>query len=347
MGSSTLFPGATVMVRLFFATMLGILAVAAQFVVIVLLSPGWLGDNTSLPAVLGWQLLATLAAALFFAHVLPGRPQEYRHGVFIHAFCLCLFLPVVGQILFLCMMVAPVIFPPDRRRADSQVIDAPKFMPSLVSHIAYGSGARLRVRLGNQDAPDEDRVAAMIAMRSLPLHLTDGMLRNLLSDPLEEIRLLAYGISNAAEHTVTQKILATSRQMDVAATASKKSRLSSDLAELHWELIYQNLVQGELRRHTLERVERYAHAALALDENNAAMWCLLGRCALLNNKPLQAEVFLRHAQARHFPAHRLLPWMAEAAFMKREYHRIGPILAPLHGGASSPTLRSTVHYWTP
>src|SRR5690606_6710157 len=123
------------MVRLLFATMLGILAVAAQMVVIALLWPGWLGYSASLSAVLGWQLMATVAAALFFAHCAPGKSPAYRNGVFIHAFSLCLFLPIAGQLLYLCMTLAPVLFPPNRRRADSLLINTPEFVPALVSHI--------------------------------------------------------------------------------------------------------------------------------------------------------------------------------------------------------------------
>lgn len=346
MGWSTLFCGAGAMIRLLITLLLAALAVFAQLEAAAPLLPGWRGTSVSWPVLLGWQALAALAAALCFACCMSGKSRRYRREVFVHAFCLSLFLPVAGQILFLCMVLAPAIFPVDGRGAESQALEAPRFIPSLASHVSYGAGARLRVRLSNRSALDEDRVGAMVAMRSLPLSVTGGMLHDLLSDPLEEIRLLAYGIPNAAENLIMQRILAVSRRRDMAATDGEKSLLSSELAELHWELIHQNLAQGELRRHALERVERYARSALALDENNAAMWYLLGRCALLDGRPQQAEVFLEHAQVRRFPAQRLLPWLAEAAFMQREYSRIGPIIEPLRDGILPPALQASVRYWT-
>src|SRR5690606_16328505 len=122
--------------------------------------------------------------------------------------------------------------------------------------------------------------------------------------------------------------------------------LNGELAELHWELIHQNLAQGELKRHALERVDKYARLALALDENNAAMWYLLGRCALLDGRPQQASVFLEHALVRHFPSQRVLPWLAETAFVQGEYRQIEDIIKPLRDGILPPALQSSVSYWT-
>lgn len=334
------------MVRLLFVLVFGLAAIAAQLLALALLASSSLNETSSLLALLGWQALAAFSAALFFAHCQAGKSREYRSGVFLLAFFLCLFLPVGGQLLFLGMTLAPFVMMSTRLGAGLGVVEPPEFTPSLVSRVSYGTAARLKRRLGNRTLPDQDRVAAMIAMRSLPLRYTRDMLAGLLSDPLEEIRLLAYGISTAAETSVTQKILATSRALDVAEGQEQEERLNSELAELHWELNYQKIVQGELSRHALERVERHAHVALALDESNAATWCLLGRCALLRREPLQAEFFLLNAQKRQFPALRLLPWLAEAAFMKGEYERIEPMLAELRDGPVPPVLQPTLRYWT-
>lgn len=333
------------MARLAFVLVLGALAVAAQSLMFILLFPG--GAAPSWVALAGWQLLAALAAALCFSNAAYGAAREYRKGLFVHAFCMCLFLPGGGQLLFLGMMLAPVLFPCSRRHIDTHVIQPPEFKPAFVSpYQAQGAVARLKRKLDVNKGVGDKRIDAMIAMRSLPLHYTGAMLAGLLSDPVEEIRLLAYGITNAAEGCVVQKIVAVSRAMEVAHATDEKARLSSELAELYWELIYQKLVQGELCRHTLERVELYARKALALDQSNASMWCLLGRCALMQQEPLQAEFFLLHARKRNFPALRVLPWMAEAAFMKRDYSSIGPMLARFRGQPLPPVLQSTVNYWT-
>jgi len=76
------------------------------------------------------------------------------------------------------------------------------------------------------------------------------------------------------------------------------------------------------------------------------MWYLLGRCALLSNKPREAQEFLQSAQFYYFPADRLLPWQAEAAFLQRDYGRVGKLLGPLGSSTASPLLQPTVRYWS-
>jgi len=333
------------MFRFLLTALLGVLALVLELWVILLMA-GVFPDGEPLFAVLGWQSLAALAAASFFAHCAADKSPAYRRGLFFHAFFLSLFLPVAGQMLMLVQMLSQVLFFVVPRRFDAQRVQTPEFNASLVSNVSYGSAAQIKGKLHDTGAPHDQRVSAMVAMRALPLHLTSTLLRGLLSDPQEEVRLLAYGISNTAESTLTQKIVAATRDMQAARTPAEQATCNSLLAQLHWEMVYQNLVQGELRKHTLERVEHHALAALALDGHNAAMWCVLGRCALLNHDPEHAETCLRQAQAQQYPAQRLLPWLAEAAFMKREYERIGPMLAQLQGRALSPGLQPAVQYWT-
>lgn len=43
---------------------------------------------------------------------------------------------------------------------------------------------------------------------------------------------------------------------------------------------------------------------------------------------------------------RLLPWLAEAAFLRRDYARTRQTLARLDEGALPGVLRQTVNYWT-
>jgi hypothetical protein len=295
------------------------------------------------PAV--WQTLAALAAASLFARALHVRGSADHRAAFLHVFCVCLILPVAGQILFLCIALASKVFPANTHHVQFAEVEKPRF-DALKSRVAYGAAARLRSKLDDHGAGVADRISAVVALRSLPTRITSDMLRDLLSDPVEDIRLLAYGIPNGAEDAVAQRILETTERLEKATCASEEVRLKAALAELHWELIYQNLVHGELRIHTLGRVDALARDALELDGKQGAMWYLLGRAALLRGNADDAESFMRRAQACRFPSERLLPWLAEAAFLKREYVRARQVLAQLDEGAQPLALRQTVNYWT-
>lgn len=171
-------------------------------------------------------------------------------------------------------------------------------------------------------------------------------MRDLLADPVEEIRLLAYGIIDGVEKQIMQRIFDARTQRDRAENDDDRADASHRLAELYWELIYQNLVRGEVYRFTMERVERFAREALAHRESDAVMWYLLGRCALMRHDPEQAEQCLLRAEYHQFPADRLVPWLAEVAFLKHQYARVGQMLAGIGNGTATPMLQPVMRFWT-
>lgn len=337
--------GAVIMLRVLCSCVLGVLAAVAQAVA---LRTFWqpVGSYDPVLVFFGWQVLAAFMMGLFMLSALPQHYSRRRVGAFAHIFAICLFLPVAGQILFLSVILVAVLLPAANKQPDSALVENPEFVTYLVSRVTHGGGARLRARLENRDGSTEDRMAAMVAVQSQPSHITGAMLSDLLSDPSEEIRLLAYGIVDGAEKSVMQEIFQAQEHLADAVTSTEKSDINCRLAELHWELIYQNLVHGEVHRFTLERVEQYAHEALKQNNQTASMWYLLGRCALLRNQPREAQKFLQSAQFYYFPADRLLPWQAEAAFLQRDYGRVGKLLSPLRNSTASPLLQPTVRYWS-
>ena len=338
--------GVIVMIRFLLTVVFGLLALAAQLLVLVLLMPGFSGEQIPLSTVCVWQLLAAVCAGVFFACMPADKSAAWRRGLFTQTVLLCLFLPVGGQLLLLSMRAAPALFPASRRFSDIHIVPLPEYSPRTALSGTHRTAAQLKKNLANITVEEAERVAAMIALRNLPLHYTAGVLQGLLSDPQEEVRLLAYGISSGAESAVSQKIQQASRQLECAVTASEKAHLSAELAELHWELRYQNLVQGELARHALQRVELYAHASLALDQSNAAMWCLLGRLALAKDEPLLAEFFFLHARKRGYSELCVFPWLAEAAFKRGEYGLIKAMMRDLKDYPLPPALQPVMLYWT-
>lgn len=293
-----------------------------------------------------WQVLAAFMMAWFVLTVLPRRYHRLGGMAFAHVFAMCLLLPVGGGVLFLILMLMSVMFPSMRRPTEFTLVENPTFVTYLISRVRHGMGARLRARLENPRVSTDDRLSAMAAFRSLPPHITGGVLLDLLSDRSEEIRLLAYGIFDTAEKAIMQEVVLAREKVAQATTSAELAHINSRLAELHWELIYQNFVRGEMRGHTLKRVEQYAREALELNSRDANMWYLLGRCALLSENPDEAEAFFSRARRNQFPSGRLLPWLAEAAFLRGDYAKIGEMLAPLsHSGTTSSMLRPVVHYW--
>lgn len=308
--------------------------------------------RVSMSAVLAWQAVAALLAGGFMICVLPASYRG-RRGAFWHIALITFFLPGAGLTVVLGVLLIGYLFPPPREALAAGQVTPPGFISHLVARVRHGAGMRLRARLRNVQGERDDRVAALISVQALPSRVTSEIARDLLADPVEEVRLLAYGILDGMEKRITQQIYAMRDRHAAAQDEDERAHACRRLAELYWELIYQNLVRGEVLRFTLERVEQFARDALEQHEDDASMWYLLGRCALLRETPDAAEMYLRHAQFHNFPTERLLPWLAEAAFQKRRYDRVSQLLggvgagvAGARGSTASPAVQPAVRFWT-
>jgi hypothetical protein len=292
------------------------------------------------------QALAGLAEAGVFHAFLPARYREPRAWSLLLLWLMCTFVPFGGGLIVLASCLWAACFPGAKESGLLGDVARPEFVTWLVSRVSHGGGARLQARLANTQVPATDRLSALVAIQGMPTRTTGTLLRELLADPLEDVRLIAYGTLDHAENEIMQKIFHTGKALDVAAGDGERHALNRRLAELHFELVYQNLVQGAVYRHTLEQADRYARAALATDDSDAALWLIRGRLALADGKPEEGQACMSRAQALGFPRERLVPWLAEVAFLNGDYAQVAALLASLGNAAVLPTLKPVVSYWS-
>lgn len=293
-----------------------------------------------------FQAPAGLAEAVAFRFWLPPRYREPRAVSLLLLWLACTFVPLFGGVVVLTSCIWAALFP--GRKESDQLADVPRpeFVTYLVSRVSHGGGARLQARLANTQVSATDRLSALVAIQSMPTRTTGTLLRELLADPLEDIRLIAYGTLDHAENEIMQQIFRISKALETADNDAERHGLNRLLAELYFELVYQNLVQGAVYRHTLQQADRYAQAALETEPGDAALWLIRGRLALANGWPDAAQDHIARALELGFPRERLVPWLAEAEFLRGNYPSVSQLLASLGNAAALPTLKPVVNYWS-
>ncbi|GJG95217.1 lipopolysaccharide assembly protein LapB [Cupriavidus pauculus] len=317
---------------------------ASQIAALYLLFHG----STGMPLLLSFLGLQALAAALLGLAVWRLLPRRFRTPfVWSYAYvaAFCFFVPLGGTLVCLGSLLFSKLFPSLRSEAGIASVALPEFVTHLIQRVTHGGGARLRAQLGNTRAPLPERMTALVAMQSMPTRTASPVLRELLADSTDDIRLLAYGMLDGAEKQLTQKILAELPRLESADSPQARLEINKRLADLYWELIYQNLVQGDVYRYTASQVERYASAALEIDDGNAALWYMRGRLALSRNAPGEAREFLGRAESLGFARERVLPLLAEAAYLERDYAAVRRLMAAFDSPSPLPLVRPLLRYW--
>src|SRR5690606_14898046 len=108
-----------------------------------------------------------------------------------------------------------------------------------------------------------------------------------------------------------------------------RARLLSRMAQLHWQVLDEGLVQSDMELMIIAACEEHAHQAVSLEPELGQAWFLLGSCAIKRGSPGEAYHFFAQAREHHFPDALVLPGIAKAAFLERDYRRVREAMTSL------------------
>lgn len=299
-----------------------------------------LGGGAGLPligAYLALHLASSALLAFAIALVVPQRYRQPRGWLLAYLFAFNFFIPVAGLLCAVAALAIGVLWPKDEPEDRFTTTDSPEFVTARRREGSGFSGNRVRAQLGNVATPVDKRLNALVAIQSTPARSSGKSLRNLLADPADDVRLLAYGILDGKEKKITQRIVELRARLDSGPADDARAMMHRQVAELYQELIYQNLVQGDLLHYSCTQVREHAKAALAIDDDQPGLWFMLARLELATGNVAGAAEALRSAHAHGFSRTRLLPYLAELSYLERDYEQVRKLFIEM---AYNPTVSS-------
>lgn len=293
---------------------------------------------------LALHTLASLALARGVWGLLPRHYQEPVWATQLLLFSLALFVPLVGLVAMLIGVAIGYALPAVARDEPFVTVRTPAFTPVPAPS---GSGFRqedLRTLLTSQDTSTELRLQGMLTVRDMPTRFTGSVLREVLGDAVDDVRLLAYGILDQKEKQLTQQINRAMWLLE-AANPARAYRLNRRLAELYWELAYQDLVQGDIRELSLRQSFDYVDRALSEKPDDAGMWLLRGRILMVRDDLEEAEKSFRFCVLLGLPASRVNPWLAELALWRGQYQQVRQLMSDIADDSKFTSLDKAARYW--
>ncbi len=308
-------------------------------------------------AVLVWYLLVHAAAsgvlALAALVLLPAAMARPRLAVWLLLAACIYALPIVGFVVVIAAVLHLRWFRSRRLPQPFESLQLPVFDPHQRIQAGFGQ-VGVRALLGNTDAPLSARISSMIALQHIPGRVAAPLLRSVLSDPSEDIRLLAYGLLDSQEKRINQliddelKILHQAQKEEGLETPGPRTLESAQwLSDFYWELIYQGLVQGDLRAHALGESTRYAQQVLDGQPQHPALTLRRAQLLQAQGQLEAAEQAYQHARELGLPATRVLPYLAELHFERGDFAGTQRLMAELAQWGALPRLRPVIDYWNP
>ncbi len=287
---------------------------------------------------------AVLASCAFV--FLPARYRRSKVWAWLLMFDFSFIAPVFGPIgilliIHFTLMRETVVL----GRATPRTIELPVYDVQAHETARAGQGA-IRSRL-TTSVPANVRMQSLLTLQVVPSGVANPILEDLLGDETDDVRLVAFGMLDAAEKKLSVQIHRAQKNLEK--TLSPKARYDGyrHLAELHWELIYEALVQGELRKHVLAEALQCLEAAMALQtQQETGLLFLKGKILLAQGVIEPAEVAFKDAMRLGQPEASVLPYLADLAFQRREFDQVRAYMRRLLPMQVSPRTDTIIDLWT-
>lgn len=307
-------------------------------------------DVLRLGAYAGTHALACAVLAVTLYPLLPARLRQPPLAVLALLFSTAFFIPFLGLLALLLAVVVMRLMPVREVDNHFRLAAPPEFLLSVREPGRLFRGLSIRQLLTDVHAAAPLRTRALNAIATKPARIAGDLLRKLLSDPVEDLRLVAYGLLDSQEKALRSRITAQSALLEQLAANPQRRDASRievlrHLAELNFELVYQSLVQGDVREHTLARAIEFAEAAIALDPSDGGLRQLLARMHLEQGDIDRACDDLIRATEDGLSDNRVLPYLAEMAYRRGDLASVRVLMQRIDPLTVTPRMAALVRYW--
>lgn len=295
-----------------------------------------------------WLVHAAACAVLATSGYLL-MPPHYRGTSgwsWLLIFNFALIAPVVGPIALLVITHTSL-----NRTFGGQIqakprsVTLPEYDVRATDTHRAGQGA-IRSRLTTQ-VPANVRMQSLLTLQAVPGRVANPILEDLLGDATDDVRLIAFGMLDAEEKKLSVHIHREQKNLERELPDAARYDCLRHLAELHWELVYAGLAQGGLKKHNLVQARKYLNAALAMHEPHACgILFLKGRVLLAQGEIGPAEVALEEALRLGQAEASVLPYLAELAFQRRQFHTTHAYMQRLKDLHVASRTMAIVDIWT-
>jgi hypothetical protein len=290
-----------------------------------------------------------VSSALLAAVTLVALPPDWRRpraGVYALLFCFAFFIPIFGAAGMLLAVTLTLILPRRWRYRDFNAIQPVEYAPLENEGSTQLRVSSLRTALLDQSAPADVRMRSLVAMRSMPMRIVGPLIRRLLGDASDDLRLVAYGMLDSDEKRINALIAAELENLEKSPARDQRANSLRHLAELHWELVYTGLVQGDVRDHAIASALRHLSGALRLMPENSGLWMLRARLLHAQDDIGGAEEAFNIAVSCGLEESRALPYLAELAYAGRQFDIVRHYMRLIAGRQITSTMAPVVNYWT-
>ncbi len=308
----------------------------------------YIPDNYQL-AILIVLTMHALAVALLSALVqplLPERYRKYRLAGFLVFFVVGFTTFVAGYIVLIALYLLL------KSRMQQRVISYDTIATGDIMEEdlffegrRFGEGAFAEL-LQPEKANVEAKQKVFLGFADFKTPAAFEIIKQNLSNPVDEIRLYVFGILNSAEKEFVESIHSIKKALPAEADRTKRAEMLKELAQTYYDLFYFNIVDDAIKPSVLEETIIYARESIRENPEDPAAYVVLGKARLKMGDHDGAMRALERARRLGVEESRTIPYLAEIYFNRGDYNRTRELLEQMDvETVLNNHLRSIVMFW--
>ena len=288
---------------------------------------------------------ASILTILWVKASIPKAVLYQKRGNFYYLCVYCLMLPVIGTIIMVLRSekMLSIDFLADLGKI--KVVPQPYFeSETIFAPTKFGEGGAIS-RLRSTKMSATKRIGALLAIDTCENRQRNKVIRDTLFDNEDEVRLLAFGLLEKQEKQITQQIRETKKRLDKEKNEYNRALNQKELAFCYWELVYQGLALDDLRNFAINMATELASDALKVLNDDIGLHLLFTKIYLATQDYSKAKEALEQTQALDAPYSKILPYLAELAYYKRDFNTLRSYLATDPDLLEIPTIGPVYQFW--
>ncbi len=289
------------------------------------------------------SLIVTYLGAKLFSFNYKGD----RKRLYIAIFLFVSLLPILGHVVVLSLAIVYSFLGEKNYLNNISFFNSKEFLNNPYPKVkrVFGEGAISDIAT-NPDNQSQNKMKAALFMANHPSKTNYTMLKNLLSDQDNEVRLFSFSQLSSMERELNEKISKKLQEYNDSKDLDKKAEIASELSSLYWEFIYFGLSDEEINSIIIQKVEQYANIALKRDKDSANLYILLGKSAFFKESLDEAKEFFTKAVKLGGSKASIMPYLAEITFKEGNYDDVKKYLSLIDPSKLSSKIEPIYNQWT-
>jgi hypothetical protein len=295
--------------------------------------------------ILHFMISITIATAT--TTLLKNRYNTHLLWLFILLFSINLVIPILGYLFTLTLTTILIVVKKRHYLHSVETFNHEEFLKNSFPQVRriFGEGAISSLATDTQNH-SPNKMKGLVFMANHPSKKNFSLIKGLLSDANNEIRLYSFSVLANAEGELNDKISHALQIFNSTIDSYKKAKLASELAFYYWEFIHYGLSDKETNKFIMEKVTYYANFALKHHFESGELYTLLGKNAFLQKAYVDASTYFHKALKLGIKKSTIAPYLAEISYNNRKFKEVTTLLREINPLETSTLTAPLLAQWT-